>query len=61
MREELYGFVRNLEWMGDNIACGGRYKEKGPAVPEMTEEVQEVILQILDYIRRIYRKYYFKM
>lgn len=61
MREELYGFVRNLEWMGDNIACGSRYKEKGPAVPEMTEEVQEVILQILDYIRRIYRKYYFKM
>lgn len=61
MREELYGFVRNLEWMGDNIACGSRYKEKGPAVPEMTEEVQEVILQILDYIREIYRKYCFKM
>ena len=61
MREELYGFVRNLEWMGDNIACGSRYKEKGPAVPEMTEEVQETILQILEYIREIYRKYYFKM
>ena len=61
MREELYGFVRNLEWMGDNIACGSQYKEKGSAVPEMTEEVQEVILQILDYIREIYRKYYFKM
>lgn len=61
MWEELYGFVENLEWMLANITCGSHYKEGGTAVPKMTEEVQEGILQILDYIREIYRKYYFKM